>query len=58
MRLPTLWEDVGTDGNLTTKRLRVVGGWIVHILNTTSNDTTTVFVPDPGHDWELGNTDV
>lgn len=57
MKLPTLWETVGTDSEIVTKRLRVVGGWLVHIRNTTSGNSDTTFVSDPGFDWELSNTD-
>lgn len=47
------WEDVSTNDNgLTTKRMRIVGGWLVHVANTDGTYGQTVFCPDSSHDWQ------
>jgi hypothetical protein len=52
------WE--GLDGG-PTDRAKVIGGWIVRSLERDYNvhdgamnlSTAMVFVPDPGHEWEV-----
>ena len=50
------WEEISTDAtaNLTTYRLRVPGGWLVCVRDTSGNDqSTTVFVNDPTQNWKI-----
>jgi hypothetical protein len=46
-----LWDEVSVDNNLTTLRMRVVGGWLVHVRDSTTGDANTITVADPNHDW-------
>ena len=39
-------------------RARVPGGWIVRSSNSSDNDITTFFVPDPGHSWGAVRNDL
>jgi len=49
------WETVSTDAtaNITTERLRVYGGWLVHVTDTTNTLTNLTFLPDPTWQWEI-----
>jgi len=47
------WEAVSTNSNRTTKRLRVYGGWLVDVEDTTNSISSVVFVNDPNFEWEL-----
>jgi len=47
------WEAISTNGNRTTKRLRVYGGWLVDIEDTTNSSSSVVFVADPRWEWEI-----
>ena len=50
-KFPVTWESVSTDDGKTTKRMRILGGWLVHITTTTPSSVDVFFVPDPNHDW-------
>ena len=51
------WEDI--DNLTNTQRLRVYGGWIVkHVSYFIPNNAvseSSVFVPDPNHEWDLND---
>jgi hypothetical protein len=58
MKLKYKWESINTESSTThQKRVKVVGGWIVHIVETCEDsikDTSScVFIPDSNHVWEL-----
>lgn len=50
---PVSWENVSTDDNYETKRLRVTGGWVVMVRDYYNDTATSSFVPDPQHTWVL-----
>jgi hypothetical protein len=47
------WEVIcySNDGSFRTQRAKVFGGWIV--TNRGENEVSSVFVPDPNHEWKL-----
>jgi len=47
------WETISSDSSRDTIRLRVQGGWLVDIHDTDNSMSSVVFVPDPGHEWEI-----
>lgn len=49
--LPKTWELVSNDSNILTKRLRVLGGWVLFMLDTVNQIPVTTFIPDPQHLW-------
>jgi len=50
---PKSWETVSTNNSLTTLRLRVPGGYLVIIRDSSNNSTNLSFVSEPSHNWEL-----
>lgn len=50
---PTTWESVSIDDQLETLRLRVPGGWLVAVRDSTYETTQIVFVSNPTHEWTL-----
>lgn len=38
-----------------TYRAKVFGGWKVTSVNSSSQTETSIFVPDPNHEWEIEN---
>ena len=50
---PTTWETVSTNSSLTTSRLRVPGGFLVIIRDSTNSSTNVMFVSEPSHNWTL-----
>ena len=50
---PGTWEAVSTDSNYETKRLKVVGGWLVMIRDSTNSITNSAFIEDPQHFWTI-----
>lgn len=53
VKYPTTWETVSTDSSLTTKRLRILGGWLVEVVNSSTSDSNVISVSDPNHEWEF-----
>jgi len=52
------WEAVTTDGNFTTKRMKVLDGWLVRVEEATNyNIFTVTHVADPEHQWVPTNSD-
>lgn len=48
------WEKLIEEGNQTTYRLKVHGGWIVMMkVDNKPVSITTSFVPDAEHKWVL-----
>lgn len=56
------WEKICSHGDMATMRARVFGGWIVRTVCWTKEWTanvmrgvaeSSVFVPDPKHEWEI-----
>lgn len=46
------WETVDTD----TFRAKVLGGWVMRFDNEIGHNTwssSTLFIPDINHDWEI-----
>lgn len=52
---PKIWEEISNDtaAHIHSWRLRVPGGWLVLVLDTTNSFSTTVLVPNPDHRWTL-----
>ena len=52
---PQNWELVSTDtsAGITTYRLRVPGGFLVIIRNTSNGNETSEFVAEPNHKWVI-----
>jgi len=46
------WESVSVNNNITTLRMKLPGGWLVHTLESTTSTTQLVFVPDETEFWE------
>jgi len=46
-------ETVTTSGDITIKRMRVVGGWLVITTDSGLNALSTSYIPDPTWQWEL-----
>ena len=44
------WEKLDAD----TYRARVFSGWLVQALDETLKAQSMCFVPDPCHEWEIG----
>lgn len=51
MEIYNAWVAVNADTAIVTKKLRVPGGWIVHMEDASSTDTCAAFVSDPQHEW-------
>lgn len=53
IKLYKFWEEVSVDAtaSITTHRLRVQGGWVLRIKDTSVNQIDTCFVGDPQHEW-------
>lgn len=53
-----MWERIpGSDDPAISHRLRVHGGWIVRSVYTGYHSGAAIsqtFVPDPAHEWKLG----
>jgi hypothetical protein len=51
------WERIPTTSDYDdTKRLKVVGGWVVKHESWSGENTGSIamcFVPDPNHEWSL-----
>lgn len=55
------WEWVNDNLFSQTNRAKVIGGWIVHHVEWNDTDEarfksltgSMVFIPDPGHAWEM-----
>ena len=52
------WETVSNDAtaNLRTERLRMYGGWLVHVTDDTNTLVSMVFLSDPTHEWEISTS--
>ena len=50
---PVTWETAFTNSNLTTLRIRVIGGWLVVVRDSTNNISNLTFLADPQHEWVL-----
>ena len=59
MRYPREWEPVTDDKMAGCARLKIHGGWLVvawvntKVTKSERLPESLVFVPDPGHAWEL-----
>jgi len=52
------WAAVSTDGNFTTKRMKVADGWIIRVEeSTTFNNFQLIHVTDPEHAWVPTDSD-
>lgn len=51
------WELIHENDDCTfqTYRSKVFGGWIVHVMDCEYRTETSVFVPDPKHEWVIDN---
>ena len=49
-KLTLNWEKITEFGH--TYRLKVFGGWMVTDVSGMSDTGTSIFVPDPNHEWE------
>lgn len=55
------WENLCTIGDMGTSRAKVIGGWIVRSVAWSKRDhdwtfhlsESSVFVPDPNHEWTI-----
>lgn len=56
------WEQMNVDPDWayqTTRRLKVIGGWLVETSGTTPVSSVSeinvavTFIPDPNHEWEI-----
>lgn len=48
------WEYVCCTGtNNRTDRLNVFGGWMLKMMGTYHTKLTSIFVPDPNHEWVI-----
>jgi hypothetical protein len=50
------WVQVSTNSSRITKRLRIFGGWLVDVEDTSNSVSSVVFVPDPRHEWEISTS--
>jgi len=50
---PSTFETLLTNNNITVLRLKVPGGWIVILRDSTNNFTNNEFVSDPHHYWDV-----
>jgi hypothetical protein len=60
MKIPFEWEKINKNLISYTYRAKVIGGWIVNNFSydqtkeqTLPISESTVFVPDPKHEWEV-----
>ena len=58
IRTAVTWTSLTTDGNFTTKYLKVIDGWLVRVEeNTNYNNFQITHVSDPEHQWIPTDTD-
>lgn len=50
---PVQFEAVTTHSNYEVKRLRILGGWLVMVRDSTNDITSSLLVPDPQGEWIL-----
>lgn len=50
------WEEIYEDPYTTTRRAKVIGGWV--IINSSKNGVATIFVPDKDHKWSINGIDL
>lgn len=51
--IPLSLETILDDSENDIRRIKVIGGWIIEIRNKTATSSSSVFVQDPQHDWEV-----
>lgn len=50
--IPPLWEELESSISGSTSRMKIGGGWLVKtVINGVG--ISTVYIPDPKHEWEL-----
>lgn len=50
---PRTWEDVSTNNEYETKRLRVPGGFIVAVRDLQLDTSNIIFLSSPDNRWDL-----